>query len=199
VAQSEWKKRRKELEHKPKQATKDNEDIKRAMGKLRDALDESERLARELEKQKAELRRLVEDMQQRLDRLQKSNKVSRAQTAQTPMKEQLTDLPKAISEERRLLQATRMQIINSQAQSPRSSINSTPSRSKVSYPFTSTRFCSLFPDDYTSSTNLLPKDPVYLKNVILQFFGQRDKKNQIQLIPVLGRILRFESRDGSAT
>jgi hypothetical protein len=105
---------------------------------------------------------------------------------------QLTDLPKAMSEELRLLQAPRMRNIDSQAQSPRSSIDSTPSRSKVGSPLTSTRTGPLFPDDHTSATNLPPIDPVYLKNVLLQFLGQRDKKNQVQLIPVLGRILHFD-------
>ena len=35
-------------------------------------------------------------------------------------------------------------------------------------------------------------DYVYLKNVLLQFLEQRDKKHQLQLIPVLGMLLHFD-------
>ena len=35
-------------------------------------------------------------------------------------------------------------------------------------------------------------DYVYLKNVLLQFLEQKDKKHQMQLIPVLGMLLHFD-------
>jgi hypothetical protein len=35
-------------------------------------------------------------------------------------------------------------------------------------------------------------DYVYLKNVLLQFLEQKDKKYQQQLIPVLGMLLHFD-------
>ena len=38
-------------------------------------------------------------------------------------------------------------------------------------------------------------DYVYLKNVLLQFLEQRDKKYQQQLIPVLGMLLHFDKQD----
>lgn len=38
-------------------------------------------------------------------------------------------------------------------------------------------------------------DYVYLKNVLLQFLEQRDKKYQQQLIPVLGMLLHFDKKD----
>lgn len=38
-------------------------------------------------------------------------------------------------------------------------------------------------------------DYVYLKNVLLQFLEQRDKKHQQQLIPVLAMLLHFDKRD----
>ena len=76
IAQREWRRQREELNQKSEQSIQEVENIRKAMSELRDALDESERQARELEKQKAELRHSVEDTQLRLDRLQKSNKVS---------------------------------------------------------------------------------------------------------------------------
>ena len=38
-------------------------------------------------------------------------------------------------------------------------------------------------------------DYVYLKNVLLQFLEQRDKKHQMQLVPVLGMLLHFDRQD----
>jgi hypothetical protein len=38
-------------------------------------------------------------------------------------------------------------------------------------------------------------DYVYLKNVLLQFLEQRDKKHQMQLVPVLGMLLKFDKKD----
>jgi len=35
-------------------------------------------------------------------------------------------------------------------------------------------------------------DYVYLKNVLLQFMEQKDKKHQMQLVPVLGMLLHFD-------
>ena len=40
-----------------------------------------------------------------------------------------------------------------------------------------------------------PMDYVYLKNVLLQFLEQKDKKHQQQLIPVLGMLLHFDRKD----
>ncbi len=74
-AQKDWKRRREELEHRYEQSARETDEVRRAMGELRDALDDSERQVREAEKQKAELRRGIEDTQNRLEKLQKSNKV----------------------------------------------------------------------------------------------------------------------------
>ena len=35
-------------------------------------------------------------------------------------------------------------------------------------------------------------DPAYLKNVLLQFLEQKDKKYQMQLLPVLSKLLSFD-------
>lgn len=35
----------------------------------------------------------------------------------------------------------------------------------------------------------------YLKNVLLRFLEQRDKKTQLQLVPVLGMLLKFDEKD----
>ncbi|KAK6438293.1 Golgin imh1 [Oleoguttula sp. CCFEE 5521] len=38
-------------------------------------------------------------------------------------------------------------------------------------------------------------DYVYLKNVLLQFLETREKKLQLQLVPVLGMLLHFDKQD----
>lgn len=80
VAQRDWRRRRAELEEQSKQSLKEAEDVKTAMGELRDALDESEGQAHDMEKQKTELRHSLEDTQLRLDKVQKSNKVSNSES-----------------------------------------------------------------------------------------------------------------------
>ena len=36
---------------------------------------------------------------------------------------------------------------------------------------------------------------MYLKNVLLQFLEQKDKQHQMQLVPVLSMLLKFDKRD----
>ena len=50
-------------------------EVRLAMSQLRDALDDSEKQARDLEKEKADLRRAFDETQSRLEKLQKSSKV----------------------------------------------------------------------------------------------------------------------------
>ena len=76
LVEKDWKRRREELEKRAEASTREAGEVRKAMGSLRDALDESEKQARTLEREKSELRRAVEETQQRLERLQKSNKVS---------------------------------------------------------------------------------------------------------------------------
>ncbi|MCJ1243200.1 hypothetical protein MMC30_000397 [Trapelia coarctata] len=172
VAQRDWKKRREDLEQKAEQSTREAEDVRRAMSELQDALDESERQACELEKQKVELRHSLEDTQLRLDKVQKSNK--------------------AMSEELRLIQVPKTRPLDSQGQSPRSSIDSTPSRAKLASPGPKSRAISSVPDSGPPTPSI---DFVYLKNILLQFLEQKDKKHQMQLIPVLGMLLHFDRKD----
>jgi hypothetical protein len=71
------------------------------------------------------------------------------------------------------------------AQSSRTSVDS--SRSRIASPTPKA--------GSTSSQASDAIDYVYLKNVLLQFLEQRDKKYQQQLIPVLGMLLHFDKKD----
>ena len=186
IAQRDWKRRREELEHRASQSSKEFDDVRQAMGELRDALDESERQARELEKQKAELRRSVEDTQHRLEKLQKANKVCYLRIdGQRIMN---TDYKQSMTEEISKIQAAKAKV-GSEGPSSRTSTDSTP---RVGSPAPSSRTGSA---TLTNAPNGQPAgtmDYVYLKNVLLQFLEQKDKKHQVQLIPVLGMLLHFD-------
>lgn len=141
------------------------------MGQLRDTLDETEKQARDLEREKAELRRAFDETQSRLEKLQKSSKVRASMYCQRIA----TDKRQTMSDELRILKAKG---VDSNTHSSRASIES--SRSRITSPA---------PKASGSPADI---DYVYLKNVLLQFLEQRDKKYQQQLIPVLGMLLHFD-------
>ncbi|KAL9038943.1 MAG: hypothetical protein Q9180_002826 [Flavoplaca navasiana] len=179
TAQRDWKRRREELEQRSENATQEAEDVRKAMGELRDALDESERQARDSERQKAELRKSVEELQQRLEKLQKSNK--------------------SMADEVRTMQNSRNRGLDSEAHSSRSSTDSA-SRTRLTSPVLGNR-PNFMPGPAVppgarpatpNSQAVGSMDYVYLKNVLLQFLEQKDKKHQKQLIPVLGMLLHFD-------
>ena len=76
--------------------------------------------------------------------------------------------------------------------SPRSSLDSGPSRAKVGSPGLRTQNGGSTRGDQANGQPLAVADYVYLKNVLLQFLEQKDKKHQMQLIPVLGMLLHFD-------
>jgi len=75
--------------------------------------------------------------------------------------------------------------MDSNVQSSRSSIDST----RVQSPATRSRQHSLAPPSDGPKKDI---DYVYLKNVLLQFLEQKDKKHQMQLVPVLGMLLQMD-------
>ena len=190
-AQKDWKRRREELESRAEAAQHEVEEVRKAMSELRDTLDESEKQARELEKQRSELRRSVEETQVRLEKLQKSNKVRCS-----------LDSPSIANEDQSMAEeiskvTARTKAPESEVQSSRSSIDSA---ARLASPAPPARKSSASPFDGTrrQNSNGQPSgqmDYVYLKNVLLQFLEQKDKKHQQQLIPVLGMLLHFDRKD----
>ncbi|MCJ1356291.1 MAG: hypothetical protein MMC33_006285 [Icmadophila ericetorum] len=178
AAQRDWKRRREELEQRTGQSTKEAEEVRMAMNELRDALDASEKQARDLDREKTELRRALEDAQQKLDKLQKTNKV--------------------LAEEARTIQASKSKVVESQSATPRSSLDSGPLFAKAGSPGPKPKNSSITPNDGPKTPNgqsVGSIDYIYLKNILLQFLEQKDKKHQMQLIPVLGMLLHFDRKD----
>ncbi|KAI9845380.1 MAG: hypothetical protein M1838_001735 [Thelocarpon superellum] len=169
AAEQEWTRRRDELERRAQQSAAEVTEVRQAMGELRDALDESERRTREVDRQKMELRRHLEEAQGKLERLKKSQAMA--------------------SEELRVLKAARPRAVESARPSSRSSTESSGSRPPLPGKL---RTVSAESPSRAGAGNM---DYVYLKNVLLQFLEQRDKKHQMQLIPVLGMLLHFDRQD----
>ena len=188
IAQKDWKRRREELEHRAGQSAKEVDEVRKAMGELRDALDENERQARDLEKQKAELRRSVEDTQCRLEKLQKSNKVCSFVLNGLRLAT-YADYAQTMADEISKIQTTKTKAMDSSAQSSRSSLDSV---ARLGSPTPQSRNTSAALLDAPNGQPPGAMDYVYLKNVLLQFLEQKDKKHQMQLIPVLGMLLHFD-------
>jgi chromosome segregation ATPase len=154
-----------ELQRRASQAQTELTEVRTAMAQLRDALDETERQSRQLEKEKSEARKSLEDKEMRLERLQKSSK--------------------AMAEELRALQQQHShQGIGSPGSLGTAKFKSSP-RPSVD----STRVAS---PAGTASGSKDGVDYVYLKNILLQFLEQKEKKHQMQLVPVLGMLLHFD-------
>jgi GRIP domain len=97
-----------------------------------------------------------------------------------------------MSDEVKSLQAARSRVSETQASSSRSSMDSSMPKSKIGSPAPTNRITSGSANDATNGRTTPSMDYVYLKNVLLQFLEQKDKKNQMQLIPVLGMLLHFD-------
>ena len=188
IAQKDWKRRREELEHDAEQSTREVDDVREAMAELRDALDGREKQARDLEKQKAELQRLVEDTQHRLEKMQKSNKV-RCSMPKLLQVVQCSDCIQSMADGMGKMQTARTKAMDSEAQSSRSSFDSA---GRLGSPAAKSRTPSAALVDAPHGPPPGNMDYVYLKNVLLQFLEQKDKKHQVQLIPVLGMLLHFD-------
>lgn len=82
--QKDLKKREELLESSSEKAQQEANEIRGAMGTLRDALDQSEKQARDAEKQKADLRRLLDEANQRYEKLQKAHRAMSEKLASSP-------------------------------------------------------------------------------------------------------------------
>jgi chromosome segregation ATPase len=174
-AEKEWRRKKGELEATMEHSSNETNEVRQAMNELRDALDESEKQVQTLEQQRSDLRNATTDMRGRLEKLHKSNKT--------------------LNEEIKTLKSTsKMKPADSEILSSRSSIDSPNSRIGLGIsngfrgrgsPATNTE----------SSGGTGPVDYVYLKTVLLQFLEQKDKKHQLQLVPVLGMLLHFDRKD----
>ena len=161
-----FRKQKDTLEQSVTQAQEEVTEVRSAMAQLRDAMDDGERHSREFEKEKLELRKALEDKEQRLEKLQKSSKAM-ADELRSWQNMTKTRQPSNVS--------ARSSFDSSRMSSP-------ASKSRNGAPMATTGGSDAHPG----------VDYVYLKNVLLQFLEQKDKKHQMQLVPVLGMLLHFD-------
>lgn len=86
------------------------------------------------------------------------------------------------------LKLAKARAAESNVQSSRSSLDMSPSPARMASPRNA---MNLTPEGAAAAASG-QMDYVYLKNVLLQFLEQRDKKHQMQLVPVLGMLLKFD-------
>lgn len=92
----------------------------------------------------------------------------------------------------RTIQTARTRAADSEAQSSRTSMDSGPIGSRLGSPAPKSRVTPGTTKEAVNGQAQGATDFVYLKNVLLQFLEQKDKKNQMQLVPVLGMLLHFD-------
>lgn len=102
---------------------------------------------------------------------------------------QPTDSMQSMADEIGKMQTARAKAMDSEAQSSRSSLDSA---ARLGSPAGKSRTPSAALVDAPNGPPPGSMDYVYLKNVLLQFLEQKDKKHQVQLIPVLGMLLHFD-------
>ena len=87
------------------------------------------------------------------------------------------------------MQSVRTRAVDTDTPSSRTSPSSTP---RLGSPAPRSQIASAARGDGPKGQAPGAMDFVYLKNVLLQFLEQKDKKHQMQLIPVLGMLLHFD-------
>ncbi|OQO01265.1 hypothetical protein B0A48_12818 [Cryoendolithus antarcticus] len=161
-----FRSRQSDLEDRAVQAQEELTELRSAMTSLRDALDQSERQVSSLCSEASTIRASLHDRDIKLEKLQKASK--------------------SMAEEMRQLQTSKLRQNSTTAASSRSSLEST---NRVMSPVGG-------PRNGTPGTQKEDAvDYVYLKNVLLQFLETREKKLQLQLVPVLGMLLHFDKQD----
>ncbi|KAH7136676.1 hypothetical protein B0J13DRAFT_506237 [Dactylonectria estremocensis] len=141
--EKEWRRRREELESVEEKAEAETAEMRTTVSQLRTALDASENQVRDVEKQRVELRRMLEEARVRYEKLSKD------------------------------LKTTQSKLV---AGSSRSSFDSQRSGNNGAQPGGA-------------------PETAYIKTILLQFLEQKDSKLRAQLVPVLGKLLRFDKTD----
>lgn len=167
-----------DLERRLAQAQEDADAARNAMTQLQNSLDEGERQVTQLEKDKQNLKKQVEERETRLERLQKSSKT---------MAEELQQLKNSAKLRH---QQQQQQQIHTGSGSSRTSMESV-NRSRIASPGPGR------PSTSNGSVTGSPGDVnyVYLRQVLLQFLEQKEKKFQLALVPVLGQLLHFDKAE----
>ncbi|KAK8433715.1 leucine zipper protein 1 [Phyllosticta citricarpa] len=175
------RRRARELEDaKQNRTQEEKEDLARQEREVRKQKEELERKAAHAGEEVAELRDALDEGERQTRELEREKMELRRSLEEAQKR-------KSLAEELRGAQAKAKSPTQSGEQSSRSSVESA-ARGRVASPIMAK---GRSPSIATESG----MDVVYLKNVLLQFLEQKDKKHQMQLVPVLGMLLNFDRKD----
>ncbi|KAG6224598.1 hypothetical protein E4U34_000197 [Claviceps purpurea] len=150
--QREWKRRRDELEAIESKASAETEEMRSTVSQLRTALDTSEMQLREGEKQRGDLRTMLDDSRARYEKVARELKTAQSKLTTTAAAAAAGNHSRS-----------------------RSSMDSTRSGGGTSV--------------------AAAGETMYLKTILLQFLEQKDARLRAQLVPVLGKLLKFDRSD----
>ena len=182
----ELKQKVRDAERAVTRAQEDKEELVSSEKELRRQKDDLEKRAAQASEEAGEVRTAMSQLRDALDDSEKQARDLEKEKAELRKAfdesqgrlEKLQKSSKAMSDE---LRSLKTKVPDVPAQSSRSSLES--SRSRIASPA---------PKAPASDGASGAIDYVYLKNVLLQFLEQKDRKYQQQLIPVLGMLLHFD-------
>ncbi|KAM0227055.1 hypothetical protein ACHAPO_011836 [Fusarium lateritium] len=159
-------------------------DLEREVKTLTHERDELEQREKEWRKRREELESVEEKAEAEADELRTT--ASQLRTALDASEKQVRDVEKQRAELRRMLEESRQRYekLSKDLKAAQTKLVASSSRSSF--------------DSVRSGSNGSPAgapDTVYLKTILLQFLEQKDTKLRAQLVPVLGKLLRFDKTD----
>jgi chromosome segregation ATPase len=163
-----------DMERDLKRANDDREELEISQKEWRWRREELENISGRATQEVSEIRNAMEELRGALDESEKQAR--EAEKQKTDLRRLLGDANQKYEKLQRSLKAKQQRL--DELTSGTSSRSSTERDSS--------------PARALNGTSNSMTDYVYLKTVLLQFLEQKDKKLQVQLVPVLGKLLRFD-------
>jgi chromosome segregation ATPase len=179
----EHKNRIRELERELKQAIEDRDELARAEKKLKQRREEIEAEAERGKAEVSEARAAMAELREALDASERQ--IRDAESQRQNLKKLLEESRVKYDKIQKLLKQKEAKLAEQGSSTPLQGRGSVDRGSRVASPSRS--------GSANGTNGTMPMaDYVYLKTVLLQFFEQRDRKLQQQLVPVLGKLLHFD-------
>ncbi|EON98228.1 putative viral a-type inclusion protein repeat protein [Phaeoacremonium minimum UCRPA7] len=167
-------------------------DVERELKTISNEKDDLEHREREWKRRREELEAVEQKADAEVNEMRST--VSNLRSTLDASEQQVRDAEKAKSDLRRMLDDYRIRYdkLSKEAKSLQSKLSNTVSSSGRSS-MDSNRSGAL--NGSGAPTQQGTPDVMYLKTILLQFLEQKDNKLRAQLVPVLGKLLRFDKAD----
>jgi chromosome segregation ATPase len=180
----ELKSKVREAETALRNAVQEKEEIERTEGLLRRQRDDYEAQSSRAGDELKEVREAMGQLRDALDETEKQ--VLELEKERAALKQGLDESQSKLDRLQKSTRAASDEIKTLQLQSSRTSLDTSAAPSRLASPPPRT---NMSPSQQGQAAKV---DYVYLKNVLLQFMEQKDKKHQMSLVPVLGMLLHFD-------